>query len=473
MRDNAFMQGVTRRHILLAFALYSFAPVFVHAQVAGFVFVSSTQTLAPGTPSQTMTVQAQASGGASITVPSTACLSLTSTSQTGQFSSSATNWVAASVLTMNKNTANKNFYYEDAQAGTPTITVQIALKPDSVTSSCASWPPGQWGSTWTVSQQITITGATSASTDTSTSDASSSDAASTQTPQQSQTATQAQTQSVSSYVPPPVPTLFADAGEDRTVIVGADTEYDGRAYDRDENVLDGATTRFLWNFGDGETAEGPTVLHHFSYPGRYAVVLSVAEDKSAGDDELIVTAEPAELSFETLPDGSVAIENDAGHDLDLSGWLVKQLLESFPLPEHSIVLSGETLRIPHTTLGFWADASAELDYPNGVLAFSAGQESEASSTSPALVSAAPAKFAPSLAARTPRITADPAPLEDDPAEAPEATDTATTSQMAAASAASPGSYGWWLTAGALGLIALGALVAAKRFGKEEWDIAET
>jgi len=34
-----------------------------------------------------------------------------------------------------------------------------------------------------------------------------------------------------SYVPPPTPNVFVDAGEDRTAIVGADVEFDASAYD--------------------------------------------------------------------------------------------------------------------------------------------------------------------------------------------------------------------------------------------------
>src|SRR3989344_592105 len=96
---------------------------------------------------------------------------------------------------------------------------------------------------------------------------------------QTQVQAEAQSAPVSSYVAPPAPEVFADAGDSRTVIVGADIRFDGRAYNRQKEILN--NTRFLWNFGDGATAEGQTVLHHFEYPGRYAVILTIAENKSA------------------------------------------------------------------------------------------------------------------------------------------------------------------------------------------------
>ncbi|MDZ4226903.1 MAG: helix-hairpin-helix domain-containing protein, partial [Patescibacteria group bacterium] len=206
----------------------------------------------------------------------------------------------------------------------------------------------------------------------------------------SQTQAQAYTAPVSSYVPPPTPTIFADAGGDRTVIVGADTRFDARAYGKDQSDLTGKV-RFSWNFGDGSTAEGMSILHHFAYPGRYAVVLSIAEGMEAVSDRIAVAAEPAKLAFSSLPDGSVSIENHAGRDLDLSGWIVKQFGRYLVLPEHSIILAGERLRIAQPTLGFWANSDAELDYPNGIVALHSGESTEpAGDTSTSVSQLAPA-----------------------------------------------------------------------------------
>src|SRR3989338_4569676 len=44
---------------------------------------------------------------------------------------------------------------------------------------------------------------------------------------------------VSSYVAPPEPQIFADGGENRTVIVAADTEFLGRAYNRKKETISG------------------------------------------------------------------------------------------------------------------------------------------------------------------------------------------------------------------------------------------
>jgi hypothetical protein len=297
---------------------------------------------------------------------------------------------------------------------------------------------------------------------------------STQTPSDQHT----KTAPVDSYVPPPVPTLFADAGDDRTVIVGADTEFDARAYDRDQKTLTSGV-RFTWNFGDGSTAEGENVLHHFSYPGRYAVFLSIARDQDSEMDMVVVTAEPAQLGFETFADGSAAIKNNSGHDLDLSGWIIRQFGISLVLPPHSLVLSGEMLRVPQATLGFWTSMDTELDYPNGVLALRPGAQTAAASsvpTSTPIVKATQipvAKQAPAAVvskAEEPHDDAVPDPLIE--SLLGESTDTVATSSQVAAVGVLGGSWVWWLTALLLALASSGAFVAARNAQKKEWDIVE-
>lgn len=164
------------------------------------------------------------------------------------------------------------------------------------------------------------------------------------------------------YVAAPVPQVFADAGGDRTVIVGADSKFVATAYDRSRDVINYA--KFYWNFGDGTTAEGPWVMHHFSYPGRYAVELMVVNTKIKTTSRITVTAEPASVAVEPLPLGGVSIKNSAGRDLDLSYWVVKEGENTFTLAEHSVVLKGASLNIAAKTLGFEAH-DPKLLYPDG------------------------------------------------------------------------------------------------------------
>src|SRR3989338_2363083 len=291
-------------------------------------------------------------------------------------------------------------------------------------------------------------------------------------PSTTESSSVAQNSSESSYVSPPVPLMFAEAGDDRAVMVGADTEFHGYAYNRDREVLEGLV-RFHWNFGDGTTAEGDALLHHFEYPGTYAVVLTIAQNRLATSDRIKVTAEPARLGFWTNGDGSISIRNDSGHDLNLSGWLVRSFDYTFALPEDTYVLTGATLRIPQKTIRFSAtSAEAELLYPNGALAFNAGD----GAVTPAASGAAAPISEP--AAAKPRQSASP--VSAAPPPEPIAQERPAISLSVAAAAASlpegnPWTFGnlyWWLGAFALALTTVAAIVVARRLQRDEWDIIE-
>lgn len=164
------------------------------------------------------------------------------------------------------------------------------------------------------------------------------------------------------YVAAPLPQVFASAGGDRTVIVGADAKFVATAYDRDQDVINYA--KFFWNFGDGTSAEGPWVLHRYSYPGVYAVELTITNTSLRTTSRITVTAMPAAVSLLLLPQGGVAVQNNSGRDLDLSLWIVKQGGSVFVLPEHSVVLKDAAINISAATLGF-AATDAKLYYPDG------------------------------------------------------------------------------------------------------------
>jgi hypothetical protein len=273
------------------------------------------------------------------------------------------------------------------------------------------------------------------------------------------------------YVPPPLPQLFADAGADRTVIVGADTEFDGRAYNRDDQLLE--KVRFLWNFGDGSIAEGPAVLHHFDYPGRYAVILTAAAEKESVADRIIVTAEPARLSFIVHADGSVTIQNKADRDLDLSNWLVRSFLQTFTLPDHSVILAGESMRISKDTLKFVAGLQTEFAYPNGVVALHANESSAPQVVEHQAASPKPPADLPtrSIASnvKTGPITVQVA--QADETAAAEAATATEPMQTAAVASASISTY-WWLALSILILCGGGAFLYIRRLRQDEWDIEE-
>lgn len=264
-----------------------------------------------------------------------------------------------------------------------------------------------------------------------------------------------------------------DGGSDRVVIVDADVQFVARAYSGkalNENVA------FTWNFGDGSIAQGANVVHRFEYPGSYAVVLTGSEGGASASDSLTVTAEEAKLALRVLSDGGVEIENLAARDVDLTRWIIASNGQRFTFPEHSLLLSKQSLRISPNTLHFFASDSTELRYPSGALAFRATRDE---------VVAAPA-FTPSPPSSQPKdeekppvvsvasgITPTP-PLKESEKEArDEPTPTLAATQLAAASSPrGSSSWPWWLGAIGISFAAAAAIFVARYAERKEWNIVE-
>jgi len=98
----------------------------------------------------------------------------------------------------------------------------------------------------------------------------------------------------------------ARAGVDRRAAVDEVLTFDGaRSTD-----VDGEITSWHWDFGDGESAEGPVVEHVFAAPGTYEVRLTVSDDagvaNSTDSDSLLVRVNAPPVA-EAGPDRLVAI----------------------------------------------------------------------------------------------------------------------------------------------------------------------
>ncbi|MCE9541563.1 lamin tail domain-containing protein [Candidatus Kaiserbacteria bacterium] len=283
---------------------------------------------------------------------------------------------------------------------------------------------------------------------------------------------------VSSYVAPPSAEIFADGGTDRSVVVGADTEFRGRAYNRSQDIVE--NVRFNWNFGDGTTAEGVAVMHHFDYPGRYAVFLTIAQNVSAASDKIVVTAEPANLAFIVNSDASVSITNNAGRDIDISKWIISSFGRDFVFPDGTDILAGETLRIAQSHLGFTVGMRTEFRYPNGVrveapttTAMTAALKTMAdANTEDSAVTPAPVSHRES-AGSVHAIKVEASPLETATHPAPEGVELAASAAAGSATEDAGGStYIWPLSVVGLIAVSAGTALAVRRMRKSEWNIVE-
>jgi len=97
---------------------------------------------------------------------------------------------------------------------------------------------------------------------------------------------------------PPV----ADAGKDKFVGVSEVVVFDGSgSYD-----TDGSIVRYLWDFGDGQTATGMEARHQYTAGGRYRVTLRVIDDTGADNNR---ATDEIQVVVNTPPQSVIGIRN--------------------------------------------------------------------------------------------------------------------------------------------------------------------
>lgn len=171
------------------------------------------------------------------------------------------------------------------------------------------------------------------------------------------------------------PQIFADAGEDRNVAVGADTLFEGRSFGLKKEPL--LNARYVWNFGNGEIKEGQNVLHYYQYPGEYVVVLNVSSGEYSASERIIVNAYPAELVISKVEDNFIEIRNESDRETNLSWWRLRSGDKQFIIPKDTIILPNNKLVFSSQVTGLNTNTNeVSLLYPNGIEAVSFEEEEE-------------------------------------------------------------------------------------------------
>ena len=90
--------------------------------ISGLVFITPTQTITVGEPSNIITIQTQDASGNSHPVGENTTINLKSSSATGKFSLSKDPWIDITLVTIPAGNNSVSFYYKDTTVGTLVIT---------------------------------------------------------------------------------------------------------------------------------------------------------------------------------------------------------------------------------------------------------------------------------------------------------------------------------------------------------------
>lgn len=168
-----------------------------------------------------------------------------------------------------------------------------------------------------------------------------------------------------------VPTMSVEIEYSGFAYVGVGTLFEAQAYSANGTPLISGV-RYVWNFGDGSTAEGKRVFHTFSYPGTYIVLVSAGYNFSSSIARITVVTADAYVALFSEGDGSLLVRNTGSQEVDVGLWSVREGEHIFTIPEQTYIAAGQGIRFPPSITKLPGSTAAALHYPNGARARSAG-----------------------------------------------------------------------------------------------------
>lgn len=145
---------------------------------------------------------------------------------------------------------------------------------------------------------------------------------------------------------PVEPQIFGKISGKSEVFAGVETTFSAQGWGLKKQPLQNA--RYIWNFGDGQVAEGQYILHAYAQPGTYEIFLEVASDIYSATDRLQVVARMPQLVMNHSNE-AITIKNHDTAAIDLFGLrIVQDGRADFYFPEHSMVAGGSAMTIDAT-----------------------------------------------------------------------------------------------------------------------------
>lgn len=162
------------------------------------------------------------------------------------------------------------------------------------------------------------------------------------------------------------PQVYANAGGDKSVIVGSEVLFSGSALGVKKEPL--VNARYAWNFGDGSIKDGKLVSHTYYFPGTYTVTLDVSSGEySQGDSATIMVVDAKLKVGEVIKgvDGYISLINEGTTDTDISKFILQSGTLTFTFPPGTIIKSKNTIRFPGAVTKLSGDLPIMILYSNG------------------------------------------------------------------------------------------------------------
>jgi hypothetical protein len=279
-----------------------------------------------------MTVQTQNNNSSSTPIgESVNKLVVSADSTTGRFYSNDTASEATSTFTMNKGTANKNFYYKDSSSGTFTITAKLTS--------------GDTSRIWTATQNITIGSSTSlvdpnppiipvipSATNTP----------AVTTIVNTVYSVHYISEDLSDYTEPT--TFEISAGRDRLGYIDSPVSF--VAKDKVSGDLQNTKCNYIWNFGDGISEPGEKVEHIYKYAGDYNVILNGVCGNWWAVSRTTIKIVEAKILMGKKEDGAIEISNQGQYEINLFNWKISAGNLNYIFPMDTIISAGKAVTFP-------------------------------------------------------------------------------------------------------------------------------
>jgi hypothetical protein len=181
---------------------------------------------------------------------------------------------------------------------------------------------------------------------------------------QTASSTSTSTASTSAATTTLVPSITVKAESDEMALVGAGTLFEAAAFGIKGEALT-SNVRYVWNFGDGGSAEGKRVFHTFQYPGSYVVWVTAAYNYYSGSARMTMEAVVPEVVLRAEGDGSLTIVNESPRELNIGLWSLSEGGISFTIPEDTFVSASEGIRFSPLITKLAGTTAAALLYQNG------------------------------------------------------------------------------------------------------------